>query len=129
MSKVIMPLLSGEVRGKIGDIVFQKRYGKTIARKRTIPSNPRTLKQVVVRTNLSGLSKVWKGENYTLKKYNPADQSTTDTATNGLSNTERQAWITYTTQTLKKPQAFARLTFIGINVKRLMNNQDINRTP
>jgi hypothetical protein len=129
MSKVIMPLLSGEVRGKIGDIVFQRRYGKTIARKRTIPSNPKTLKQTVVRTDLAGLSKIWKGESYTLKKYNPVTQNTTDVLTDGLSDTERDAWITYTIQTIKKPRAFARLTFIGVNVKRLMNNQDIKRTP
>jgi hypothetical protein len=69
MAKVVMPLLSGEVHGKVGDIVFFKRYGMQLARMRTKPSNPKTEKQMAVRTNLSGLSKLWKGEgSITLKK-------------------------------------------------------------
>lgn len=130
MAKVTMPLLSGEVRGKVGDIVFFKRYGIQLARMRTIPTNPKTAKQVAVRTNLSGLSKLWKGEeNIILMKYNPASGKWEDiTVANSLTDTERQAWEAEA-RMRGKPVAYARLLFIGENVHLLSMGADIKRVP
>jgi len=130
MAKVVMPLLSGEVRGKVGDIVFFRRYGMQLARMRTKPTNPKTEKQMAVRTNLGGLSKIWKGEgNITLKKYNPTDETWEDVEVEeGLNNTERQAWENEA-RTKGKPLAYARLMFIGENAERLARGTDIKRTP
>jgi hypothetical protein len=130
MAKVVMPLLSGEVHGKVGDIVFFKRYGKQLARMRAIPTNPRTEKQTAVRIDLAGLSKLWKGEApVNLLKYNPTsgefDTVVVDTA---LTDTEKMAWETYAS--LKgKPKIYARLLFIGENLALLMAGKNIKRTP
>ncbi len=130
MAKVTMPLLSGEVRGKVGDIVFFRRYGIQLARMRTIPTNPKTAKQVAVRTNLSGLSKLWKGEeNIILMKYNPASDEWEDiTVANSLTDTERQAWEAEA-RMRGKPVAYARLLFIGENVRLLSMGAYIKRVP
>ncbi len=130
MAKVVMPLLSGEVRGKVGDIVFFKRYGMQLARMKTKPTNPKTDKQVAVRTNLAGLSKLWKGEgNITLKKYNPTTEVWENvTVANALTNTEKQAWENEAKR-MGKPMQFARLLFIGENAERLAGGRDIKRLP
>jgi len=130
MAKVVLPLLSGEVRGKLGDIVFFRRHGMQLARMRTKPSNPRTEKQVAVRTNLAGLSKLWKGEgNIVLKRYNPVAMVWEDvTVLYGLDDGERGAWKAEAKRK-GKPEAFARLMFVGENAKRLANGLDIVRTP
>lgn len=128
MAKVKMPLMSDNVSGKFGDIVFQQRYGKTIARRRTIPANPNTMKQQIVRHDLGALSVAWKGTNTTLKKYDPATQTATDVTFNGLTEAEKTAWNQFAT-TQKKPSAFGRLLFVGRNIKRLMENQDPVRMP
>jgi hypothetical protein len=130
MAKVVMPLLSGEVRGKVGDIVFFRRYGMQLARMRTKPSNPKTEKQMAVRTNLAGLSKLWKGEgNITLKKYNPTTGAWDDVmVVDALTDTEKQAWENGA-RMKGKPMVYARLMFIGVNAERLAMGQDIKRTP
>jgi len=130
MAKVVMPLLSGEVRGKVGDIVFFRRYGMQLARMRTKPSNPKTEKQMAVRTNLAGLSKLWKGEgNITLKKYNPTTGAWDDVmVVDALTDTEKQAWENEARKK-GKPMVYARLMFIGVNAERLAMGQDIRRTP
>jgi hypothetical protein len=130
MAMIIMPLLSGEVHGKVGQIVFFKRYGVQLARIRTKPINPNTPKQMAVRSNLAGTSKLWKGEGtITLKKYNPADQTWEDvTIEEGLSDTEREAWMEEARRR-GKPLPFARLLFIGENAKRLAEGMDIKRVP
>jgi hypothetical protein len=130
MAKVIMPLLSGEVRGKIGEIVFFRRYGTQLARMRTKPANPRTEKQVAVRTNLAGLSKLWKGEgNITLKKYNPVSQEWMDVVVeNALTDEERNAWMEEARRK-GKPMIYGRLLFIGQNARRLAEGLDIRRMP
>jgi len=130
MAKVVMPLLSGEVRGKVGDIVFFRRYGMQLARMRTKPSNPRTEKQMAVRQNLSGLSKLWKGEgNITLKKYNPTTMAWDDVVVeDGLNDTERMAWMEEARRR-GKPMIYGRLMFIGENAKRLSEGMDIGRMP
>jgi hypothetical protein len=130
MAKVIMPLLSGEVHGKVGDIVFFRRYGMQLARMRTKPSNPQTEKQMAVRQNLSGLSKLWKGEgNITLKKYNPTEETWANVEVeNGLNDAERQAWMNEA-KSKGKPMIYGRLMFIGENAERLAMGQGIKRTP
>ncbi len=130
MAKVRMPLLSGEVTGKVGDIVFFRRYGTQLARMRTKPSNPRTDKQVAVRTNLAGLSKLWKGEgNIILKKYNPSTGMWDDVVVaNALTDAEKQAWEDEARR-MGKPMQFARLLFIGDNAERLSKGMDIVRMP
>jgi len=53
MAKVSIPALSGTASGKIGDVVFFRRWGQDIARIRVKPANPRTFKQQTVRHNLA----------------------------------------------------------------------------
>jgi len=127
MAKVNLPALSGEARGKIGDIVFMKRYGTQIARIRTKPANPRTEKQMIVRGNLGSLSDAWKGEDVVLKKYDPQN-GIAEVHFQGLSDTEREAWMEYAMRQ-NKPKQFARILFIGENQRRLMKNQDPIRVP
>ncbi len=130
MAKVKMPLLSGEVTGKVGDIVFFRRYGTQLARMRTKPSNPKTDKQVAVRTNLAGLSKLWKGEgNITLKKYNPVAEAWESVVVDdALTDTEKNAWMEEARRK-GKPMIFGRLLFIGDNAERLARGMDIVRMP
>ncbi len=130
MAKVRLPLLSGEVRGKVGDIVFFRRHGMQLARMRVKPSNPRTVRQMAVRQNLGGLSKLWKGEgSITLKRYNPVVMVWEDVSVeHALTDTERQAWENEARR-MGKPIAFARLMFIGVNAKRLAEGLDIVRMP
>jgi hypothetical protein len=130
MAKVNMPLLSGEVHGKVGEIVFFKRYGKQLARMRVIPTNPRTEKQTAIRQDLSGLSKLWKGEDsITLKKYNLATgQYDSIVVDNGLTEAEKEAWRVYATKK-GKPSIYGRLLFIGENIRRLVSGLDIIRRP
>lgn len=59
MAKITGPLFSMEARGKFGDVVFMQRGGKSIARKRTVPANPRSALQQAVRLNLGSLSKIY----------------------------------------------------------------------
>lgn len=130
MAKVVMPLLSGEVRGKVGDIVFFKRYGKQLARMRSIPTNPRTERQMAVREDLSGLSKLWKGEvPVELKKYNPTSGGfDIVTVSDAITEDEKKAWEDYAVSK-GKPKIYARLLFIGENLALLISGQDIKRIP
>jgi hypothetical protein len=131
MAKVRMPLLSGEVRGKVGEVVFFRRYGVQLARIRTKPSNPRTEKQMAVRTNLGGLAKLWKGEgDIVLKKYNPTTGMWEDVMVEeGLTNMEREAWMEEARRMGKPVVVYGRLLFIGVNAKRLAEGLDIRITP
>lgn len=74
-----MPLLSGKVRGKLGDVVFFNRYGQQLARMRTIPTNPNSEKQQIVRDNIGKLAQLWAGKISTaqVKKVNKANWTTT----------------------------------------------------
>jgi hypothetical protein len=130
MAKVTMPLLSGEVHGKVGDIVFFKRYGEQLARMRVIPTNPKTAKQMIVRNNLSGLSKIWKGEGgIKLKKYDVASGNYVEiTVATGLTDTEKSKWVNLATQK-GKPSIYGRLLFIGENIRRLLSGLDFRREP
>jgi hypothetical protein len=127
MAKVVMPLLSGEVRGKVGDIVFFKKNGLQLARMRSTPTNPKTPKQMAIRENLGGLSKLWKGQgNITLKKFNPATGEFDDVViATGLTEEERMAWV----NAGKSKAMEGRLLFIGVNISGLNMGEDFKRTP
>ena len=148
MAKVRIPALSGIASGKIGDLVFFRRFGQDIARIRVKPANPRTPKQQTVRYNLSALSQAWKGNGslvktdedgqltgyagtkyVMLRKFDYNTNSYTEVVFPVLSEEEKQAWIDYVYQTLKKPMAWGRLEFIGQNIRLLMQNQDPIRAP
>lgn len=130
MAKVVMPLLSGEVRGKVGDIVFFKRFGKQLARMRSIPTNPRTERQTAVRINLAELSRLWKGVvPVNLKKYNPTSGGfDTVTVSDPLTAEEKMAWENYAVSK-GKPKIYDRFLFIGENLALLISGQDFKRTP
>jgi len=148
MAKVSIPALSGTASGKIGDVVFFRRWGQDIARIRVKPANPRTFKQQTVRHNLAALSQAWKGSGdlvlqddangtatgtpnalyVVLKKYDAATNTTTDVNFIVLDQTEKDAWINYAA-TQGKPTPWGRLYFIGQNISLLMSNQNPVRTP
>ena len=149
MAKVNIPLLSGIASGKLGDVVFFRRWGSNIARVRVKPANPRTPLQQLVRYNLSALAQAWKGSGdlvkqddatgtitgtsnalyVMLRKYDPNTGNYTEVPFIVLSATEQQAWIDYAVNVLKKPSAWGRLTFVGENARRLRYNQNPIRTP
>lgn len=148
MAKIIMPLLSGGASGKLGDIVFFQRYGQAIARQRVVPANPNTIKQQVVRHNLSALAQAWKGSGsgvlqddatgtatgtpnayyVKLRKFNPTTTTYSEVNFIVLSSTEKTAWENYAMMQ-KKVKQWSRLYFIGENIKLLMANQNPKRTP
>lgn len=131
MAKVKLPLMSGQVRGKVGGVVFSVRRGQQIARMATKPANPKTVKQTAVRDNFKGLTALFKGiGNQTLKKYNMQTNTYTDyLVENPLTAEEVQAWKNYAVQTLKKYESYARLAFISENIKRLKAGENIKRVP
>jgi len=141
MAKVRLPALSGIASGKLGDVVFYRRWGTDVVRLRVKPANPNTQMQQLVRWNLSALSQAWKGSGdkvmddgqgnlyVVLKLYDPNTQTVSDVNFNVLTDAERQSWIDYATNVLKKPQAYGRLRFIGDNNSRLRYGQQPIRVP
>jgi alkyl hydroperoxide reductase subunit AhpC len=141
MAKVNFPLMSGEARGRIGDIVFSKRYGKSIVRKFTRPRNTNSLGQQVIRHNFKCLNQAWKGSGdmvYTdttdnkqkvkLWKYDKTQKTYTEVAFEILSDTEKQAW----SNKAKKEKGYSGLgrnIFIAVNQKLLSKNNDAVRMP
>lgn len=148
MAKVNMPSLSQVASGKVGDVVFFRRWGTNVARIRVKPANPRTIKQQVVRHNLSVLSQAWKGSGdlvqqddasgsitgipnayyVLLRKWDNTAMTYTEVPFIVLDATEKQAWINYA-QSQNKPTPWGRLYFIGHNISLLMANQNPVRTP
>lgn len=61
MGKVKYASFIQDVRGLVGDAVFQKNKAGNTIRERVVPVNPRSSSQVAVRSNLSVLSKAWSG--------------------------------------------------------------------
>ena len=149
MAKVNIPLLSGVASGKVGDVVFFRRWGTNVVRTRVKPANPKTPKQQVVRYNLSALSQAWVGSGnlvkqddasgtitgtpnayyVMLRKWDDNTMTYTEVPFIVLSDAEKQQWIDYARTQLKKPTAFGRLVFIGENAQRLRYNQDPIRVP
>lgn len=136
MAKVLLPLMSGAVKNKIGDVVFFRRgdYGINVARMRVKPQNPRTPKQTAVRHNLKTLSGIWKGSiqagGATLYKYNgTAWVQITIASTETFGASERQAWMEYIHTTNQNYKVKGRLAFIGVNMTRLYENKNPLKTP
>lgn len=73
--------------GSIGGLVFSHNAGGDYARKRSTPTNPQTLKQVVIRQGLANLTSRWK---------------------NILTEPQREAWRTYASN-VPLPNAFGDL--------------------
>jgi hypothetical protein len=62
MALVNGPLFSLEASGQLGKaIVYSKWKGRAYVREYVVPTNPRTLDQVIQRGNLGALSKWWAG--------------------------------------------------------------------
>jgi len=121
MARVSLPLMSGEARGKIGNVVFFKRNGKQLARIKTVPANPKSPKQIAIRENLAGLSRIFKGKgNITLRK--PDGVIVVES---GLTEEEKRLWI----EKGREIGRDGRLLFIGKNLERLNNNLDFIRIP
>lgn len=61
MAKVKLAAILDDVRGKIGNTVFQDSPAGLFIRGRVIPINPNSSAQVAVRANMTTLSKAWSG--------------------------------------------------------------------
>jgi len=58
MAKVVMPLLSAEASGKIADtMVYFYWKGLNVVRRWVVPTNPREIKQKLIRTRLAAMGK------------------------------------------------------------------------
>jgi hypothetical protein len=141
MAKVSMPLLSGEVRGRIGDVVFMQRHGQSVARRFTKPRNTNTLSQQVIRHNFKALNQAFKGSGemvYTdttdnkqkvkLWKYDKTAKTYAEVPFEILTADEKTKWEDYSMKT-KGYKALARNLFIAKNQKQLSNNLDAVRLP
>lgn len=138
MAKVNLPLMSGTVRGKIGDVVFMRRgdFGISVARIRTKPANPRTEKQVAVRHNIKTLSGIWAGTisagGATLYKFDTVSRTYTPVTlspTESFTDVERNAWKTYTTVSHQGYRLVGKLAFLSVNLKRLSEGLNPLKTP
>ena len=136
MAKVKFPLMSGVAKNKVGDIVFYRRgdFGINVVRMKVTPSNPRTARQQAVRHNLKTLSGIWAGKinpagvllyKFDGMNWNPITISSTETFT----DTEKTAWMDYIHYSKQGYKVKGRLSFIGVNMDRLYNNQEPLKTP
>ncbi len=141
MAKVSLPLLSGEVRGRVGDIVFMQRHGQSIARRFTKPRNANTLSQQVVRHNFKALNQAYKGSGdmvqtdtttgksyVVLWKYDKIAMKYTEIQFEVLTADEKAKWEEYSLK-VKGYKALSRNLFIAKNQKLLSNNEEPVRLP
>jgi len=140
MAKVNLPLLSGFATGKFGNIVFFRRWGQDIARVRVKPSNPKTMKQQIVRHNLASLSGAYSGSGkyvyednqgkyVILRLYDANTGNIQDVRFAILTEAEKMRWEEYAQMQLKKPKAWGRLAFVGENARRLRMGMQPIRLP
>lgn len=61
MAKVVNPLMSAQARGKVGGLVFNSWRGQNTVKGFKSPSQPRTTRQLAVRSYLATLSRAWAG--------------------------------------------------------------------
>ncbi len=129
MAKIKLPLMSGQVSNKIGDVVYYRRgdFGINVARVRVIPRNPKTENQIAVRHNLKTLMQIWLGRispaGQTLYKWNGTNWTTiTIASTETFTDTDRQAWKTYVHTSKQGHRVTGRYSFVGVNMQRLYNN-------
>src|SRR5690606_4000781 len=59
MAKIKFGMMMTDARGKLGGQVFSKNRGGAYVRTKVTPSNPQTLAQTIVRTNLGNISQLW----------------------------------------------------------------------
>jgi hypothetical protein len=129
MAKVKLPLLSADVSGKFGDVVFFKRGSVRVARVKVKPANPRTEKQQTIRANMKGLGLLWRhaGEDFTTTLY----KKTTDQNGNvtyqevqvNAQNINKDAWkscVMYSDSgfPLKGYQVFAATNLLSSHIPR-----------
>jgi len=138
MAKVIMPLLSQQVKNKIGDVVFFRRgdWGINVARMRVKPANPRTANQQANRHNVGTLLKIYLGRvsvaGQTFYKYDAATNkwnAITIASTETFGDTERQAWENYKTVSKQGYVLTGKYSFLSVNVKRLKQGLNPLKTP
>jgi len=61
MAKVLMPLMSAEVRGKVAGLIFNTSRGIKYAKVFTSPAQPRTAAQLKIRSCIQSASRQWAG--------------------------------------------------------------------
>ncbi len=61
MAKVLNPLMSGAARGKVGGIIFNVWRGLATVKIHKSPAQPRTARQLAVRSYITTLSRAWAG--------------------------------------------------------------------
>jgi len=138
MAKVVLPLMSQQVRNKIGDVVFFRRgdWGINVARMRVKPANPRTANQQANRHNVGTLLQIYLGRvspaGQTFYKY---DSSTNRWTAITIANnetfgaTEKQAWEEYKTVSKKGYTLTGKYSFLSVNIKRLKQGLNLLKTP
>jgi len=138
MAKVVLPLMSQQVRNKVGDVVFFRRgdWGINVARMRVKPANPRTANQQANRHNVGTLLKIYLGRvspgGQTLYKYNSSTQTwntITIATTETFGDTEKQAWEAYKTVSKKGYTLTGKYSFLSVNIKRLKAGENPLKTP
>ena len=138
MAKVILPLMSQQVKNKVGDIVFFRRgdWGINVARIRVKPANPRTANQQANRHNVGTLLQIYLGRvspgGQTFYKYNSATNrwdAITIASTETFGNTEKQAWEAYKTVSKKGYTLVGKYSFLSVNIKRLKQGLNPLKTP
>ena len=138
MAKVTMPLLSQQVRNKVGDIVFFRRgdWGINVARIRVKPANPRTANQQANRHNVGTLLQIWLGRvnvaGQTLYKYDSATntwEGITIASTATFTDDDRNAWKAYKTVSKQGYVLDGKYAFLSVNIKRLKQGLNPLKTP
>jgi hypothetical protein len=138
MAKVVLPLMSQQVRNKVGDIVFFRRgdWGINVARMRVKPANPRTANQQANRHNVGTLLQIYLGRvdagGQTFYKYDSATKSWTAitiASTETFGDTEKQAWEEYKAVSKKGYTLTGKYSFLSVNIKRLKAGQNPLKTP
>jgi len=138
MAKVVLPLMSQQVRNKVGDVVFFRRgdWGINVARMRVKPANPRTANQQANRHNVGTLLKIYLGRvspgGQTLYKYNSSTQTwntITIATTETFGDTEKQAWEAYKAVSKKGYTLTGKYSFLSVNIKRLKAGENPLKTP
>jgi hypothetical protein len=138
MAKVVLPLMSQQVRNKIGDVVFFRRgdWGINVARMRVKPANPRTANQQANRHNVGTLLQIYLGRvdagGQTLYKYDSSTKSWTAitiAGTETFGTTEKEAWEEYKTVSKKGYTLTGKYSFLSVNIKRLKQGLNPLKTP
>jgi len=61
MATVSSPLHSEAAIGSLGDVTFSRHKGTNVARRRPMPTNPQTLRQLAVRAQHTTTARAWAG--------------------------------------------------------------------